>query len=62
VDNLIFNVCMLYVYLPHVIMRRFNFFIEQEWIDRIRRDMRKHGFTTVSSFIRYIIIKFFDKK
>jgi len=43
------------------IMRRFNFFIEQEWIDRIKRDMKKHGFTTISSFIRYIIIKFFQK-
>lgn len=40
-------------------MRRFNFFIEQEWIDRLRRDMRSYGFATVSGFIRYIIIKFF---
>lgn len=43
-------------------MRRFNFFIEQKWIDRIKIDMNKHGFTSVSSFIRHIIIKFFDTK
>lgn len=43
------------------IMRRFHFFIEQKWIDRIKRDMKKHGFSSVSGFIRYIIIKFFDK-
>src|SRR3989304_7135092 len=55
-------VCIMCVYLPHTIMRRFNFFIEQKWIDRIKRDMKKHGFTSVSSFIRHIIIKFFDKK
>jgi hypothetical protein len=42
-------------------MVRFNFFIEQKWIDRIKRDMKKYGFTSVSGFIRHIIIKFFDK-
>lgn len=42
-------------------MRRFNFFIEQKWIDRIKRDARNHGHATVSGFIRYIIIKFFEK-
>lgn len=42
-------------------LRRFNFFIEQEWIDRIKRDMKNHGHVTVSGFIRMIIIKFFDK-
>lgn len=42
-------------------MRRFNFFIEQKWIDRLKRDMPKYGFNSVASFIRYIIIKFFDK-
>ena len=53
---------MLYVCTTIVSsMRRFNFFIEQEWIDRVKRDMKKHGHTTVSGFIRYIIIKFFEK-
>lgn len=42
-------------------MRRFHLFIEQEWYDRLRRDMKSFGFTTISSFVRYIIIKFFDK-
>lgn len=42
-------------------LRRFNFFIEQKWIDRLKRDMNKHGHSTVSGFIRMIIIKFFDK-
>jgi len=42
-------------------MRRFNFFIEQKWIDRLKRDMKKHGHRTLSGFIRMIIIKFFDK-
>lgn len=55
-------VCKMCVYLHHTIMRRFNFFIEQKWIDHIKRDMRKHGFTSVGSFIRYIIIKFFEQK
>lgn len=55
-------VCNMCVYLHHTIMRRFNFFIEQKWIDRIKRDMKKHGFTSVSSFIRHIIIKFFEQK
>lgn len=49
------------IFAPHN-MRRFNFFIEQKWIDRIKIDMNKHGFTSVSSFIRHIIIKFFDTK
>ena len=43
-------------------MRRFNFFIEQKWVDRLKRDMAQHGFSNLSSFIRYIIIKFFDNK
>ena len=55
------DVCIMCVYLHHTIMRRFNFFIGQKWIDRIKRDMKKHGFTSMSSFIRHIIIKFFDK-
>ena len=42
-------------------MRRFNFFIEQKWIDRLKRDMKKHGHTSVAGFIRFIVIKFFDK-
>lgn len=42
-------------------MKRINFFIEQEWLDRIRKDMGKYGFTSVASFIRYTIIKFFEK-
>ena len=42
-------------------MRRFNFFIEQKWIDRLKRDSKKYGHSTVAGFIRYIIIKFFDK-
>lgn len=40
-------------------MKRFNFFIEQNWIDRIRKDMHRLGFTTVSSFIRFVIIRHF---
>ena len=43
-------------------MRRFHLFIEQEWFDRLKRDAKDHGFTTISSFVRFIIIKFFDKK
>jgi hypothetical protein len=43
-------------------MRRFNFFIEQEWIDRLKRDMKGYGISSVASFIRFIIIKFFDDK
>jgi hypothetical protein len=43
-------------------MRRFNFFIEQDWINRLEREKKKYGFASVSAFIRYIILKFFDKK
>lgn len=42
-------------------VRRFNFFIEQKWIDRLKRDMRKHGHTNVAGFMRMIIIQFFEK-
>jgi len=42
-------------------MRRFNFFIEKKWIDKLREEMGKYGFTSVASFIRFIIIKFFEK-
>ena len=40
-------------------MRRWNFFMEQSWLDRLERDKRLHGFTSTASFIRYIIIQFF---
>ena len=43
-------------------MRRLHIFIEQEWMDRVKRDARHYGFTTVSSFIRFIIIDFFRKR
>ena len=42
-------------------MRRGNFFMEQKWLDRLERDKREHGFTTTASFVRYIIISFFNK-
>jgi hypothetical protein len=42
-------------------MRRFNFFVEQEWLDRAKRDMGSHGFRNVASFFRFIIINFFNK-
>jgi hypothetical protein len=41
--------------------RRFHLFIEQKWIDMLKREMNSYGFKTVSSFVRFIIIKFFDK-
>jgi hypothetical protein len=40
-------------------MRRWNFFMEQSWLDRLERDKRAHGFTSTASFIRFIIIQFF---
>lgn len=48
--------------VPSREMRRFNFFIEQKWLDRMRRDMKSYGFSSVANFIRFIIIKFFEKK
>jgi len=42
-------------------MRRFNFFIEQQWLDRAKRDMKNHGHSNIASFFRYIIINFFNK-
>lgn len=42
-------------------IRRWNFFIEQKWLDRINRDMGLYGFRTAASFIRYIIIKYFEE-
>lgn len=41
-------------------MRRWNFFIEQKWLDRINRDKGQYGFRTSASFIRFIIIRFFE--
>lgn len=43
-------------------MRRFHFFADQELIDRLNRDKKQHGFTSLGAFIRYILIKFFEKK
>jgi len=43
-------------------MTRFGFLIEQKWLDKLEEEKEKYGQSTVSSFIRYIIIKFFDKK
>lgn len=43
-------------------MRRFPFFIEQEWIDRLKRDMKTVGLPSVASYIRYIIINHFKDK
>ncbi len=40
-------------------MRRWNFFIEQKWLERLERDKAEHGFRTTASFIRYIVISFF---
>lgn len=57
----VYNVCMFDSDLNARELRRFNFWIEQKWIDRLKRDMKKHGHTTVAGFIRMIIIKFFDK-
>lgn len=42
-------------------MRRVHLFIDHDWHNRLKKDMKKHGFNTISSFVRYIIIKFFDK-
>lgn len=43
-------------------MRRFNFWIEQTWIDKLKKDRKKYGQSSVASFIRFIIISFFDSK
>lgn len=42
-------------------MIRFNFFIDQQTIDKLRKNMRKYGHASVGSFLRYIIIKFFER-
>jgi hypothetical protein len=49
------------VYVCVAIMIRFNFFIEPDLIDKLKKEKGKFGFTSVASFIRFIIIKFFDK-
>lgn len=41
-------------------MKRFHFFIESEWIEKLKKEMKKHGFTKVAPFVRYIIVKFFE--
>jgi hypothetical protein len=43
-------------------MRRLHIMIEKKWWDRLKKDMKSHGFVSVSGFIRYIIIKFFEEK
>lgn len=42
-------------------MRRLQLYMEQEWWDRLKKEKSNQGFTTVSSFIRFIIIRFFEK-
>ena len=42
------------------VMKRWNFFIEQKWLDKIIQEMKRFGFRTPASFIRFIIIKFFE--
>lgn len=41
---------------------RFHLFFDEETINLLQSEKRNYGFSTLSSFIRYIIIKFFDKK
>lgn len=53
--------CKFVSLITHKTLRRLHIFIEQEWFDKLKRDAKSHGFTTVSSFVRYIIIKFFEK-
>jgi hypothetical protein len=43
-------------------MLRKHIWIEPEWYERIKSEMRNFGFSKPSQFIRYIIIKFFEKK
>lgn len=52
---------MYICYIFDVYMKRFNFFLEQKWLDRLEEEKENHGHRSVSSFIRYIIIKFFEK-
>lgn len=42
-------------------MKRLHLYIEQEWWDKLKKEKGMQGFTTVSSFVRFIIIRFFDK-
>lgn len=41
-------------------MERFNFFIEQNWMTKLKKEMKNHGFNKVAPFVRFIIIKFFE--
>jgi metal-responsive CopG/Arc/MetJ family transcriptional regulator len=43
-------------------MIRFNMMIESELLEKLREESKKRGFGSVSSFIRYILIKFFENK
>ena len=36
---------------------RYSFLAEKDLIERIKSEMGSHGFTTVSAFIRYAVIK-----
>lgn len=52
---------MLNVRIFDIQMKRFNFFIEVSWIKKLNKEKKKYGCSSVASFIRFIIIKFFDK-
>ena len=36
--------------------------MEKDILKKLKANMKKHGFNSVSGFIRYIIVKFFDKQ
>lgn len=46
----------MYVCCTH--MKRFNFFIENKWILKLKREARKEGIST-SALLRKIITQFF---
>jgi hypothetical protein len=43
-------------------MKRHNFFMEPEIIDRLKREYRTAGFSTYSEYLRHIVKQFFDRK
>lgn len=58
------NIQNKYIFLAYTkhTMKRFNFFIEQETLDRLEEKRARYGHSGISSFIRYILNDFLNKE
>jgi hypothetical protein len=57
-----FGWCVYCTYLYAVDMKRRNYFIDDEMVNKLEKHKSKYGFASVSAFIRFIIASFFNSK